>query len=99
VKPLLHAGTDAVDVLQLKAERNVRQVVIGDDGPPVRLVQIGPDLAEKNIWREADRAGQAVRGLTNGLAIPSLPEPTMRQGGKSRPLYSRSSPSTRSAAS
>jgi hypothetical protein len=50
---------DAVDVLQFETEQNVRQVVVGDDNEPVRFLQIGPDLAEKHVGRDADRAGEA----------------------------------------
>jgi hypothetical protein len=63
VKPLLHARADAVDLLQLEAERNVGQLVIGDDDKAIRLLQIGTDLAEKDVRREADRAGEAVSDL------------------------------------
>ena len=42
MKPLLHAFADAVDVLQCEAEENFGQVVLGDDGQPVGLLQIGP---------------------------------------------------------
>ena len=63
MKPLLHARADAVDVLQLEAEQNSGQVVLGDDHQPVGLLQVGPDLAEKHVRRDADRAGEAFADL------------------------------------
>ena len=36
---------------------------MGDDDEPVRLLQIGADLAEKHIGRDADRAGEALADL------------------------------------
>jgi nucleotidyltransferase/DNA polymerase involved in DNA repair len=53
--PASHALSDAVDVLQFAAEQNFGQVIFGDDDQPVRLLQVGPDLAEKHIGRDADR--------------------------------------------
>ncbi|MGA8754756.1 MAG: hypothetical protein WB611_00255, partial [Stellaceae bacterium] len=57
VQALLHALADAVDLLQFEAEQNVGQIVMGDDDQPVRLLQVGADLGEKDIGRDADRAG------------------------------------------
>jgi hypothetical protein len=36
---------------------------MGDDDQPVRLLQIGADLAEEDIRRDADRAGEALADL------------------------------------
>ena len=58
-----HALADAVDLLQFEAEQNVGQIVMGDDDQPVRLLQIGADLAEKDVGRDADRAGEALADL------------------------------------
>jgi hypothetical protein len=63
VKTLFHAPSDAVDVLQLEAEQNSGQVVLGDHHEPVGLLQVGPDLAEKHVRRDADRAGEAFADL------------------------------------
>jgi hypothetical protein len=63
VQALLQARADAVDLLQLEPEEDVGQFVVGDDDQAVRLLQIGTDLAEKNIRREADRAGEAFADL------------------------------------
>jgi hypothetical protein len=43
----------------LEAEQNPGQVVLGYDDQPVWLLQVGADLAEKHVRREADRAGEA----------------------------------------
>jgi hypothetical protein len=63
VEPLLHTRADAVDLVQFEAEQNLWQVLLGDDDEPVRLLQVGADLAEKNIGRDADRAGEAFADL------------------------------------
>jgi hypothetical protein len=63
IEPLRHALADAVDVLQVEAQQNFRQVLLGDDDQPVRLLQIGADLAEKHVGRDADRAGEAFADL------------------------------------
>jgi len=47
----------------LKAEQDAGEVSLGDDDKPVRLLQIGPDLAEKHVRRDADRAGKAFAHL------------------------------------
>jgi hypothetical protein len=47
----------------LEAEQNPGQVAFGDDDQPVRLLQIGPDLAEKHVRRDADRTGEAFADL------------------------------------
>ena len=39
------------------------QIVMRDDDQPVRLLQIGADLAEKDVGRDADRAGEALADL------------------------------------
>jgi hypothetical protein len=57
VKPLLHALAYAVDFLQFEAEQNAGQIVMRDHDQPVRLLQIRADLAEKDVGRDADRAG------------------------------------------
>jgi hypothetical protein len=44
----------------LEAEQDSGQVLLGDDDEPVGLLQVGPDLAEKRIGRDADRAGEAL---------------------------------------
>jgi hypothetical protein len=68
MQALLHALANAVDVLQFEAEQNVRQVVFSDDNEPVRFLQVGPDLAEKHIGRDADRTGEAfAKLLAQGL--------------------------------
>ena len=36
---------------------------MGDDDQPVRLLQVGADLAEKDVGRDADRAGEAFADL------------------------------------
>ena len=63
VQPFFHARADAVDLLQLEAEKDVGQVVFGDDDKPVGLLQVRTDLAEKDVGREADRAGEAFADL------------------------------------
>ena len=63
MKPLLHALADAVDVLQFETEQNPGQIVMRDDDQPVRLLQVGADLAEKDVRRDADRAGEALADL------------------------------------
>ena len=63
MQPLFHALADAVDLLQFEAEQNVGKIVMGDDDKPVRLLQIGADLAEKHVGRDADRAGEAFADL------------------------------------
>jgi hypothetical protein len=63
VQALLHALADAVDLLQFEAEQNLRQIVMRDDDQPVRLLQIGADLAEKDAGRDADRARKAFADL------------------------------------
>jgi hypothetical protein len=63
VQALLHTRADAVDVLQFEAEQNVGQLVMGDDDKSVRLLQVGTDLAEEDVRREADRAGEAFADL------------------------------------
>ena len=63
VQPLLHARADAVDHLQCQAEQNLRQVVFGDDDQPVRFLQVGTDLAEEDVRRDADRTGEAFADL------------------------------------
>jgi hypothetical protein len=54
---------DAVDLLQVKAEQNVGQIIPSDDDQPVGFLQVGPDLAEKDVRRETDRAGEAFADL------------------------------------
>jgi hypothetical protein len=63
VKPLLHARADAVDLLQFEAEQNVGQIIAGDHDEAVGFLQIGTDFAEKDVGREADRAGEALADL------------------------------------
>ena len=63
VEALLHALADAVDILQFEAEQNARQILVRDDGKAVRFLNVGTDLAEKHIRREADRAGEAFADL------------------------------------
>jgi hypothetical protein len=63
VKALFHALADAVDLLQLEAEQNAGKIVMRDDDQPVGLLEIGADLAEKHVGRDADRAGEAVADL------------------------------------
>jgi len=63
VQPFFHARADAVDLLQFEAEKDVGQVVFGDDDKPVGLLQVRTDLAEKDVGREADRAGEAFTDL------------------------------------
>jgi hypothetical protein len=63
VQALLHALADAVDVLQFEVEQNAGQVVMRHDNEAVRLLQVGPDLAEKDVGRDADRAGKAFADL------------------------------------
>jgi hypothetical protein len=63
MQPPLHARADAVDVLQVEAEQDIGQVVLGDHDEPVRLLQVGSDLAEKHVRRDADRAGEAFADL------------------------------------
>jgi hypothetical protein len=63
IEALLHARADAVDLLQFEAEQNLGQVVLGDDDKPVRLLQVGADLAEKDVRRDADRASEALANL------------------------------------
>jgi hypothetical protein len=70
MQPLLHPFTDAVDLLQFEAEQDVRQVVFGDDDKPDGFLQVGTDLAEKHIGRDADRAGEA---FADPFAQPSGP--------------------------
>jgi hypothetical protein len=74
VKPLLHARADAVDLRQFEAEQDVGKVVPGDDDEAVRLLQIGTDLAEKDVRREADRAGKALADLIAHSAFDFLRE-------------------------
>jgi hypothetical protein len=50
-------------VLQLEAEQNPGQIFTGDDDKAVRLLQVGTDLAEKDVGREADGAGEALADL------------------------------------
>jgi hypothetical protein len=59
----MDARADAVDLLQFEAEQNLGQVILGDDDESVRLLQVGAHLAEKNIGRDADRAGEALADL------------------------------------
>jgi hypothetical protein len=47
----------------LEAEQNLRQVVLGDNHQPVGFLQVGTDLAEKHVGRNADRAGEAFADL------------------------------------
>ena len=63
VKACFHALANAVDVLQFEAEQNLGQVVVRDDGKSVRLLEIGTDLAKKDVGRDADRAGEALADL------------------------------------
>jgi hypothetical protein len=63
IEPLFHARADAVDFLQVEPEQNLGQAVMRDDDEPVGLLQIGPDLAEEDIGRNPDRAGEAFAGL------------------------------------
>ena len=63
VQPLRHAGADAVAVLQFETEQNPRQVIFGDDDQPVRFLQVGTDLAEKHVQRDADGGGEALADL------------------------------------
>ena len=63
VEPLLHARADAVDLLQFEREQYVGQLVGGYDDQAVRLLQIGADLAEKDVRRDADRAGETFADL------------------------------------
>jgi hypothetical protein len=84
-EPLLHALADAVDILQREAQQNVRQIVERDDDEPVRLLQIGPDLAEKDVWRQADRAGVAFADL---LAQGPLDLERQRAGSRHLPFGS-----------
>jgi hypothetical protein len=63
VKPLLHARADAVDLLQFETQQNIGQIVLRDDDQPVRLLQVGTDLAEKDVRGDADRAGEALSHL------------------------------------
>ena len=81
VEPLLHALADAVDFLQFEAQQNLRQVVLRDDDQPVRLLQVGPDLAEKHVGRDADRAGEAFADL-----LAQRPLELERQGAGDRHL-------------
>jgi hypothetical protein len=62
-QPLLHAPADAVDVLELKPEQNAKQVFLGYNHQAVGLLQIGTDLAEKDVRCDADRAGKALADL------------------------------------
>ena len=41
----------------------VGQVILCDDDEPVRLLNVGTDLAEKHVRCKADRAGEAVADL------------------------------------
>jgi hypothetical protein len=50
---LLHAFANTVDLLQFEAEQNFGQFVMGDDGEPVGLLQIGADLPEKDPFEGA----------------------------------------------
>src|SRR5882672_9906786 len=59
VQPLLHAFADAVDLLQVEPEQDARQILGCDDDQAVRLLNVGTDLAEKYVGRDADRAGEA----------------------------------------
>jgi hypothetical protein len=52
---------DAADLLQLEAEHHLRQIGIRDDHEAVRFLQVGAHLAEEDVRREADRAGEALR--------------------------------------
>ena len=63
VQALLHALADAVDLLQFEAEQDAGEIVVRDDDQAVRLLQVGSDLAEKDVRREADRAGEAFADL------------------------------------
>jgi hypothetical protein len=63
VQALLHAFADAVDLLQFEAEQDAGQIVMRDDDETVRLLLIGADFAEKDVGREADRAGEALADL------------------------------------
>jgi hypothetical protein len=72
VQALLHARADPVDLLQFEAEQNLGQVLLRDDDQPVRLLQIGADLAEKDVRRDADRAGEALANDADAdLASPT----------------------------
>jgi hypothetical protein len=56
----LHGGSL---VLQVEAAQYAGQISLGDDDEPVRLLHVGPDLAEEHIRRQADRTGEAFADL------------------------------------
>jgi hypothetical protein len=49
-------------------KQNIGQVIFGDDDQAVRFLQVGPDLAEEYIGRDADRAGEAFADLVRAKA-------------------------------
>ena len=49
MQPLLHARADAVDILQLEAEQDSGQVVLGDHDQPVRLLRSDPTLPRNTL--------------------------------------------------
>ena len=68
-------------LLQFEAQQNLRQVVLGDDDEAVGLLQIGADLAEKDVRRDADRTGEAFADL-----LAQRPLELQRQGAGDRHL-------------
>jgi hypothetical protein len=64
-------------------EQNLWQVFLRDDDEAVRLLQVGPHLAEKHIGRDADRTGEAFADL---LAQRLLELHRQRAGNRHLPL-------------
>src|SRR5665213_3084209 len=69
VEPLFHARADPVYVLQFEAKQDVRQLVVRDDDQPIRLLQVGADLAEEHVRRETDGTGHALTDLLTKRAL------------------------------
>jgi hypothetical protein len=82
IEALFHAPADAVNLLQFEAEQDIGQIVLRDDDQALRLLQVGADLTEKHVRREADGASQTLADLLSEGTFDLAGTGTVRSAGR-----------------
>jgi hypothetical protein len=71
-QPALHLGADPGDLAQLEVVEAVRELIGGEHHQPVGLLQIGGELGEQPVGRDADRTGQAFADIRADARLDPL---------------------------